>query len=156
MCHKTCTKCHTEYPCTTEYFHRDKNTKDGLITHCKKCKMSYQKSEKGRLHHYKANKKYYRTIKGHLQNVYHHIKQRCNDPKDIRYGCYGGRGIKNKFESLNIFRDYVLNVLKITTFDKIKNLQIDRIDNDGHYESGNIRFVTCKENNNNRRERKSK
>ena len=41
---------------------------------------------------------------------------------------------------------YVIDELRVDP----RGLQIDRIDNDGHYEKGNIRFVTCVENNNNR------
>lgn len=77
------------------------------------------------------------------------IKNRCADKTNLNYG---GRGIavfpewSANFES---FRDYVLaNGYK-------PGLQIDRFPNvDGNYEPGNIRLVTCKENNRNRRSNK--
>ncbi len=45
------------------------------------------------------------------------------------------------------FRDYVTGVLGVDP----RGLQCDRIDNEGHYERGNIRFVTAKENSHSRR-----
>lgn len=95
----------------------------------------------------RKQKEYRKTISGHLARVYSNINYRCNNPKAHNYLRYGGRGIRNKFRSMKEFRDYVMDDLKIDPC----GLQIDRIDNDGHYERGNIRFVTCKENNNNRR-----
>ena len=123
----------------------------------KKTVKRYSQSEKGKLTRRKywqseegkqCNRKYRQTIKGCLHAVYANLKQRCNNPKTRNYKNYGGRGIKNKFKSVNEFIDYIINVLQIDP----RRLQIDRIDNDGHYEKGNIRFITAKENANNRRD----
>lgn len=35
---KTCSKCHAELPATTEFFHRRKNSPDGLREVCKTCR----------------------------------------------------------------------------------------------------------------------
>jgi len=141
---KTCTKCDTEYPATVEYFHRDKKTKDGLYPSCKKCKIKYNQQ------HRKDKKEYdwhYRqTLNGRLRIVYKNMKQRCQNPKNKDYYCYGGRGIRVLFKSVDDFVDYVANDLKVDP----RGLTIDRIDNDGHYEKGNIRFVTQAENNKNK------
>lgn len=87
-----------------------------------------------------------------LHNLWHLIKLRCTDPNQDSYPDYGGRGISvfavwsEKYES---FRDYAL------AHGYQPGLQIDRYPNvDGNYEPGNIRFVTCKENNRNRRNTK--
>lgn len=40
---KVCTKCETELPATTEYFHKSKRSKDGLYTQCKKCYNAYNR-----------------------------------------------------------------------------------------------------------------
>ena len=80
------------------------------------------------------------------------MNQRCNNPEAQNYKYYGGRGIKNKFTSLDEFRDYVMNELRVDP----RGLDIDRIDNSGHYEKGNIRFITHKENCQNRNKRKHK
>lgn len=108
---------------------------------------NYQRTERGRQAHNRANRKYRRTLLGWLCCCFHHIDQRCSDSRHPRYKDYGGRGIRCKFKSKSDFTDYVVNVLQIDP----RGLQIDRIDNNGHYEPGNIRFVTLKENCNNRR-----
>ena len=130
---KKCTKCKKEYPAIAEYFTAEKRNKNKLRSWCRQCCN-------------KAEKERQNTINGHLRHIYNNIKTRCGNPIVHNYSRYGGRGIKNKFESANEFVDYVVNNLKVNP----KGLQIDRIDNNGHYEKGNIRFVTCKENNNNR------
>lgn len=89
-------------------------------------------------------KRHYKTIKGHLIGVFSNIKRRITNPID-QNKCY--KGIKNKFKSSDEFINYVVNVLKVDP----RGLQIDRIDNNGHYEKGNIRFITAKENCRNRR-----
>jgi len=94
----------------------------------------------------RRDKEYNRTIRGHLRRIYAGMKCRCDNPKAKDFKDYGGRGIRLKFTS-DEFVDYVINTLKVDP----RGLQIDRINNDGHYEKGNIRFVTAKINNNNRR-----
>ncbi len=145
---KHCIKCKIEKPLTE--FHKDQSNKDGLNPRCKKCES--QRNQE----HYKQNrdklvqqkKEYYGTIRGHLRRVFNHINQRCNNPAIHNYSRYGGRGITNNFKSSDEFIDYIVYDLKVDP----RGLQIDRIDNDGHYEKGNIRFVTNKENSNNRRD----
>jgi hypothetical protein len=65
------------------------------------------------------------------------MKRRCINPECRAYKWYGGRGIKCLFTS-NEFVSYVMDELKVDP----RRLECDRIDNDGNYERGNIRFVT--------------
>jgi hypothetical protein len=74
---------------------------------------------------------------------------RCTTPTHQAIPQYGGRGITvapawTRFEA---FRDYVLAVLGPKPPDK----SLDRIDNDGNYEPGNIRWATRSEQQKNRR-----
>lgn len=85
-----------------------------------------------------------------LYNVWCGMNQRCHYEKSKGYHNYGGRGIKvceewNKSnpKGFENFCEYV--------GERPKGLQMDRIDNDGNYEPGNIRWVTCRENLENRR-----
>jgi hypothetical protein len=148
---KQCVKCKNRYTPAIKFFSLHKHTKDGLHSWCKEC------SRKSRRDWYQKNKlkvklyqqKYYAAVKGYLRYVYGHIKRRCTNPDDEYYYNYGGRGIQNKFKSANEFVDYIINVLKVDP----RGLEIDRINNNGNYEPGNIQFVTKKENCNNRRKR---
>ena len=155
--------CNQIFPATIEYFHRSKTRGDGLQPYCKQCqqqnhKRNYEQNiaerrqkarQYSRVHkaeRLQYQKQYQNTIKGHLLGVWHNILDRCYKPENRRYKDYGGRGIKNNFVSFKDFYDYVVNELKADP----RYLTIDRIDNDGHYERGNIRFVTRAENNRNR------
>lgn len=83
--------------------------------------------------HGKTNTKTFRIWTG--------IITRCYNEKSTVYKYYGGRGIKVS----DRWRDF-LNFLE-DMGERPPGLQIDRIDNDGHYEPGNCRWVTPKENN---------
>ena len=120
--------------------------KDKLYCYCKECQQKYR--AKDQKHIKIRQKEYSNTIRGILNRKYHHIKWRCENPNAYNYNRYGGRGIKCLFKSSQEFADYVINELKADP----RGLEIDRINNDGHYERGNIRFVTRSENCKNREE----
>ena len=75
---------------------------------------------------------------------YHHARHRCTNPNSHAWKDYGGRGIKFKFESFEHFFA-VLGLRPAGT-------SLDRFpDNDGHYEPGNVRWATAKQQASNRR-----
>lgn len=81
--------------------------------------------------------------------IYHAAKQRCTNSSDRRYSRYGGRGIEFRFPSFETFLDALKtpdnpNGLRPEGVDaKGKALySLDRINNDGHYEKGNVRWAT--------------
>ena len=70
--------------------------------------------------------------------AYANAKQRCVNPKRPSYKDYGGRGILFLFKN---FREFIEHI-------KPKpwpGLTLDRIDNNGHYEIGNVRWTTQKQ-----------
>ncbi len=120
---------------------------DGYSTRCKVCsgprKKEYRETHREGLR--LRGEEYRATLEGHLGVIFNGMNQRCNNPKHNRYERYGGRGIQNKFTSLDEFRDYVTNDLGITRIDQIKGKQVHRINNNSHYMKGNIEFLTPKE-----------
>jgi len=142
---KRCSKCRKYKKCTLEVFPPNKKAKDGFGSWCRECYRTHQRNNRKTERHRKrariTYRKYRATKKGFLTRVWNHITNRCNNSNDISYKNYGGRGIKCLFESCSSFSDYVLNELKIDP----RNKEIHRVDNNRHYERGNITFLFMKE-----------
>lgn len=164
---KICTECGKELPATLEYFYKCVDTKDGLQSWCKTCikkaakqfahtegrkkiQQKYDQSKLGKCRNQKyyqqhkeafqkRGQKYYSTIKGHLIHVFHNIKQRCGDCCRKDFKNYGSRGIKCEFTCTELLDWCIKNCIDP------RGKQIHRINNDGHYELGNIEFLTLKE-----------
>lgn len=66
---------------------------------------------------------------------------RCHSPRSKNWPNYGGRGIEFRFPSLEEFARYISLLPHSTSYGR----SIDRIDNDGHYEPGNLRWATRKQ-----------
>jgi len=81
-------------------------------------------------------------VKGQPQsvelNAYHAAKMRCVNPNNPAFNNYGGRGIEFRFDS---FEEFLADIGEKPT----PQHSLDRINNDGHYEKGNVRWATPKE-----------
>ena len=75
--------------------------------------------------------------------VWQEIKQRCNNQKRPGYKNYGGRGISICKEWSDSFELFYLYVSKLEHFGE-PGFSIDRINNDGNYEPGNVRYADRK------------
>lgn len=75
--------------------------------------------------------------------IYFRAKQRCNSSTHFRYKYYGGRGIEFRF---NTFKEFYKEVGERPT----PKHSLDRIDVNGHYEIGNVRWATPMEQAHNR------
>ena len=64
------------------------------------------------------------------------MKQRCTNPKKPDYKYYGGRGIEVCMRWLK-FENFLADM-----GERPEGLTLDRINNDGNYESGNCRWAT--------------
>jgi hypothetical protein len=88
--------------------------------------------------------------KGHvaaLFRAWQAMIQRCINPKNKRYRHYGGRGIKVCDRWLNSYAVFAADVGPRPS----PTHSIDRINNDGNYEPGNVRWATPSEQSKNRR-----
>lgn len=106
--------------------------KDGHVSCCKKCNRVFEKHEHHRV----------------LYKRWHDMISRCEKENTKSYHNYGGRGIKVCEEwrtNYMSFREWSLD----NGFEK--GLELDRIDVNGDYKPENCRWITHKENANNKR-----
>lgn len=76
-------------------------------------------------------------------NSYCQAKARCQNQRNPAYKYYGGRGIEFRFTS---FEEFFAEIGP-----RPKGYELDRENNEGHYEKGNVRWVTLLESRRNRR-----
>lgn len=84
-----------------------------------------------------------------LQARVRSMVSRCQKTNDAGYRNYGGRGVQFLFSSVNEACQYIMRNLGLH-----QHLQLDRVDNNGHYAPGNLRYVSRKTNNFNKRTNK--
>lgn len=96
------------------------------------------------------------VLKGPEYHAWRAAKARCFNKQHRSYKWYGGRGITmcaEWREDFRAFYDYIGP--RPEEPGKERNLlSLDRINNDGNYEPGNVRWATHKQQQNNRRQRK--
>lgn len=68
--------------------------------------------------------------------AYHNAKLRCTNPKAVNWPRYGGRGIQFNFLCFEQF------IAELGPKPSQKH-SLDRINNDGHYEPGNVQWATA-------------
>jgi hypothetical protein len=79
-------------------------------------------------------------------NSYTNARSRCNNPNNKDFADYGGRGVRFLFDSFEQF-------LKELGRRPSKRYTVDRKNNDGNYEPGNIRWATIQQQISNKRPR---
>lgn len=80
--------------------------------------------------------------KTRLNNIYHSMKNRCNNPNNYKYKNYGARGIKVCDEWSQDFANFYNWAINNGYND---TLTIDRINVNGDYEPKNCQWITLRE-----------
>src|SRR3990167_3288391 len=84
--------------------------------------------------------------KDRIYTIWMSMKARCSNPKSVAFKQYGGRGI-NVCERWKKFENFYLDMCERI----IKTQTLERVNNDGNYEPGNVQWASPKEQANNTR-----
>jgi hypothetical protein len=79
-----------------------------------------------------------------IYGVWRGMKQRCGNPNAAGYKWYGGRGIQVCEEWHDSFEAFYGYVCRLPHYGE-PGMTIDRINVDGNYEPGNVRWATWEE-----------
>lgn len=78
-----------------------------------------------------------------LYTCWLNMSDRCNNPNNKRFKDYGGRGIKI-CDHWRSFANFLADILAAIG-ERPPGMTLDRIDNNGNYEPGNVRWATMKQ-----------
>lgn len=109
------------------------------------CFQKEQTAKVSTTHGHAAKNSKKRTKEYH---AWSHIKQRCTNPNNKSYQDYGGRGITVCKSWLDSFEQFLNDVGYAPS---LQDISIGRIDNNGNYEPGNVRWEQRTEQNSNTR-----
>jgi hypothetical protein len=124
--------------CDKEFTANTNNVNYGKTTRCRKCHSSKRCN-----------------IRSHKwYQMWANQKHRCNNKNNRDYANYGGRGIKFSSE-FDIVENWIMYVGSLENSGK-KGYTLDRIDNDGDYEKGNLRWASKSQQNTNKRKPKGR
>lgn len=112
---------------------------NGTSTRCKGCATTARHVRDGELLHATP-------LVAALARRAQAMKSRCTQPQNPRWELYGGRGIEFRFSSVKECVEHLLTLPGCSL-----ELEVDRRENAGHYEAGNLRFATRVEQQANRR-----
>lgn len=95
-------------------------------------------------------------VTSRLNKVWRDMKQRCINPSNSAYKDYGGRGIAVCDGWASSFKNYYDYITSLPGYFEWNSggrapYHIDRINNDGNYEPGNVRISTYTQNARNKR-----
>ena len=124
----------TQYLCKCDCGNKVKVISRNLITGNTKSCGCY--AIEIRTHHDKWGSKIYKC--------WDNMKSRCLNPKATGYKNWGGRGITVCEEWVKSFDNFYNYVSKLPHFGE-DGRQLDRINNDGDYKPGNVRWATRSE-----------
>ncbi len=124
------------------------NLRHNKSRRCLSCAAGMQQLCEGRLALPHLSKELYYSLSTKVSQAI----ARCTNPQDANWKYYGGRGITVCQEWYDDPVAFIVYLASLDGFDD-PNLWLDREDNNGHYEPGNLRFVTPSESGLNRRPR---
>lgn len=89
-----------------------------------------------------------------LYNRVQSMKARCDNPSHNHYTAYGGKGVEFRFSGVKEATLWIMQSLGLPEFVTVaqrSRIQLDRIDPHGHYEAGNLRWLSVELNQQNKR-----
>lgn len=136
---KYCWACERTLPITNNFW-KDRTQHDGYSSRCRDCTKQYMKNY---------------AMRHPLYICWKSMRVRCDNNTSSGWMNYGGRGItyQEEFYDYKSFYELVYPIYEnaVKEYGNKVKLTIDRIDVNGNYEVNNIRFVTKRENDNNKR-----